>query len=468
MTAGRILHLGLGNFHRAHQAVYTEDAVSADDGWEITGVATASRSVVEALHRQGMRYNVVTLSPQRTDVRQVGTITDAFVAADEPARVVEEIAQPATRVVSLTVTEKGYDLRPGSRRLNLDAPGIRHDLRGGPPRSTIGRLAAGLLRRAASAAGPVTLLSCDNVTGNGGTLAGLLREFSAAMPTHDGADLLAFLDGAVACPDTMVDRIVPATTDTHRRYAAEAGLPDAVPVPAEPFAMWVIRDDFAAGRPAWERAGAVLTDRVADYETVKVRLLNGTHSLLAYLGLLTGRSLIAEAASEPGIAEAARQLGEEYLPTLHVPDQLDIAGYRKELFERFTNHRLGHRNTQVGSDGSLKLAQRVPDAAMWHLDRGRVPSMLALLVAAWIQCLARPHRLDSEHTGTPTDPNAELLCELGARQPRSVLLARDCLQDKAILGQPLGERPEFVAAVGELLAVLDSHGVAAALRAGAC
>ncbi len=456
MTVRRVLHLGLGNFHRAHQAVYTADA--AGDPWEITGVATTSRSVVDTLHRQGMRYSVITLGPERTDVRPVEVITDAFVAADEPDRVVEEIARPATRVVSLTVTEKGYDLRPGSRRLNLDAPGIQHDLHGHPPRSTIGRLAAGLLRRAATGAGPVTVLSCDNVTGNGSVLAGLLREFAAAMPSREGDELLSVLDDAVTFPDTMVDRIVPATTAEHRRYAAEAGFRDEVPVPAEPFSMWVMRDDFAAGRPEWQQAGALLTDRVHDYETVKVRLLNGTHSLLAYLGLLTGRSLIADAASDPGIAQAAWQLGDEYLPTLCIPEELDVSAYREELVERFTNHRLGHRTTQVGSDGSLKLAQRVPEAAMWHLDRGQVPGTLALLVAAWLQCLARPHLLD---TGVPDDPRAGLLRDLGTHPSPS--LARICLQDKAILGQQLGKRESFVSAVGELLAVLNDHGVFGAL-----
>ncbi|HWM37348.1 MAG TPA: mannitol dehydrogenase family protein, partial [Streptomyces sp.] len=267
----RILHLGLGNFHRAHQALYTEDAGRSGDPWQITGAAGNTRTVVDALRRQRMRYSVVTLGPGQTGVRQVGSITDAFVAADEPHRVPDEIADPATRIVSLTVTEKGYDISAVARRLDLDAPGIRHDLQGHPPRSTIGRLAAGLLRRARGSGAPVTLLSCDNITANGTTLAGLLREFADAMPSKDGAELLAFLESAVSCPDTMVDRIVPATTGTHRQLAADAGFSDAVPVPAEPFTMWVMRDRFAAGRPAWEEAGAVLTDRVHDYETVKVR-----------------------------------------------------------------------------------------------------------------------------------------------------------------------------------------------------
>jgi fructuronate reductase len=470
----RILHLGLGNFHRAHQAVYTEDACGSGERWEITGVAGRNRGIVEALHRQQMRYSVVTLGPAQTVVRQVGSITDAFVSADEPRRVVDEIADPGIRVVSLTVTEKGYDLDALTRRLDLEAPDIRHDLERGPPRSTIGRLAAGLLRRARSCGAPVTLLSCDNITANGTTLAGLLRDFAAAMPQRDGAELLAFLDGAVTCPDTMVDRIVPATTDAHRRLAAEAGFPDAAPVPAEPFSMWVLRDEFAAERPAWEEAGAILTDRVHDYETVKVRLLNGSHSLLAYLGLLTGRDLIADAAADPGIAQAVARLGDEYVPTLDVPDGFDVAAYRSRLDERFANRRLAHRTAQVAADGSFKLAQRVPDAALWHLRRGRVPLVLALTVAAWLRCAARPEGepVRTAEVPAPADPHAELLGTLaeraaraGSRTERARHLARACLRDQVLLGQQLAEREEFTDTVASLLALLDEGGVAAALEA---
>ncbi len=466
----RILHLGLGNFHRAHQAVYTEDAGRAGEPWEITGVAGNTRGVVEALRRQEMRYSVLSLGPERTAVRQVASVTDAFVAADEPRRVVEEIADPGTRIVSLTVTEKGYDISAGARRLDLDAPGIRHDLEGGTPRSTIGRLAAGLLLRARSTGTPVTVLSCDNITANGTTLAGLLRDFAAAMPLRDGAELRAFLDGAVSCPDTMVDRIVPATTDEHRRLAAESGVADDVPVPAEPFSMWVLRDAFAAGRPAWEEAGAVLTDQVHAYETVKVRLLNGSHSLLAYLGLLTGRALIADAAADQGIAGAVSRLGDEYVPTLDLPDGFDVSAYRSQLDDRFANRRLAHRTAQVGSDGSLKLAQRVPDAALWHLRRGTVPTLLALTVAAWLRCTLLP--AGDGLADMPADPGAERLRALGDRAAgagspagRARDVVRTCLVDEAVLGRELADHGEFADAVGELLAALEAGGVPAALEA---
>lgn len=472
--ARRILHLGLGNFHRAHQALCTEEAGRFGDPWEITGVAGSTRGVVEALRRQRMRYSVVTLGPEETDVRQVASITDAFVAADEPGRVTREIADPGTRVVSLTVTEKGYDISPHARRLDLDAPGISGDLAGGaPPRSTVGRLAAGLLRRARESGAPVTLLTCDNVAANGTTLAGLLSDFATAMPRRqDGDELLAYLDEAVTCPDTMVDRIVPATTDAHRLLAADAGHQDEVPVPAEPFWMWVMRDGFAAGRPAWEDAGAHMTDRVHDYETVKVRLLNGSHSLLAYLGLLTGRDLIADAAADPAIAGAAHRLGDEYEPTLALPEDFDVAAYRKQLGERFANRRLAHRTSQVGADGSLKLAQRVPDAALWHLDAGRVPAGLALTVAAWLRVTAYPEELDADRTGVPVEPKGERIRALAARggavggsAQRARRLARAALTDEAVLGRRLGEHGEFVETVGTLLEALETGGVPAALAA---
>jgi fructuronate reductase len=467
----RVLHLGLGNFHRAHQALYTEDAGRSGDPWTITGVAGSSRGVVEALHRQRMRYSVVTLGPEQTDIRQVAAVTDAFVAADEPGRTTEEIADPATRVVSMTVTEKGYGISARTGGLDLDAPGIRHDLAGGPPRSTVGRLAAGLLRRSRTSAAPLTLLSCDNLRANGTTLARLLRDYADAMPARDGAELAGFLE-QVACPDTMVDRIVPATTDEHRRLAAEAGFADDVPVPAEPFTMWVMRDAFAAGRPAWEEAGAVFTDRVHDYETVKVRLLNGTHSLLAYLGLLTGRELIAEAAADPGIARAAALLGDEYEPTLALPEGFDVGAYRRQLGERFANRRLAHRTSQVAADGSLKLAQRVPDAALWHLRRGTLPVTLALTVAAWLECVARPGRVPDAAGGSPAEPRTTQLRALGERAAtagtpalRGQRLARLCLREEAVLGRELGEAHEFADAVGELLGELEGGGVPAALDA---
>lgn len=456
MSARRIVHLGLGNFHRAHQVVYTQDA---GDGWTVTGVACRSRRVVEALRAQRMRYTVVTIDGSRSAVRPIDVITEAFVAADAPDAVLERIADPATRVVSLTVTEAGYACRPGRRELDVDSPAVRADLAGtDAARSTIGLLCRGLDRRAAAGAGPVTLLSCDNLSGNGEVLRAVTTQFAAAA----GLDrLAAYLDTEVGFPSTMVDRIVPATTARHVELARAAGYDDAVPVPAEPFSQWVLQPDFRAGRPDWERAGAVVTGDVAAYEAVKVRLLNGSHSLIAYLGLLRGHEFIAAAFADPIVRAAADALGAEYVPTLRVPAGLDLDDYRVQLGRRFDNAALEHRTGQVGTDGSLKLAQRVPDAARWYLERGRTPDALALLMAAFLRVLTRADAVPGDRR--PADPAAPRLADLGRRCPDPAELARAVLIDDALLGHDLAGRSPFVERVGELLGVLDGAGTDAAV-----
>jgi fructuronate reductase len=412
----RIVHLGLGNFHRAHQAVYTEDA----GGWEITGVANRSRAVVDALRAQQL-YTVITVSDGPADVRPVRVITEALVAADEPAEVVRRIADPATEIVTLTMTEAGYHLRPGTRDLAPDLPAD----------SLLGLLARGLVRRAT----PITVLSCDNLTANGELLRHVLGQY------HPNC-----LDAA-AFPSSMVDRITPATTAEHIALAKEAGYADAIPVPAEPFSQWVIEPDFAAGRPAWENAGALLSPEVHAYETVKVRLLNGCHSLIAYLGLLRGHAYIASAFADEPIATAVELLMSDYVPTLHLPADFDLAGYRNQLAARFANSALGHRTAQVGTDGSMKLAQRVPDAVAWHHKSGSVPAGLALLVAAFLHVSCHPEAIDERLVDRPTDPALPRLRELGT-QPR---LAHRVLVEEALFGPKVAQASEFVDAVADRL-----------------
>lgn len=414
----RIVHLGLGNFHRAHQAVYTEDA---GGDWTITGVANRSRSVVDALRVQAMGYTVITVADGPPRVRPVRVLTEALVAADEPEEVVRRIADPATEIVTLTVTEAGYHLRPGTRDLD---PAV-------PPTSPLALLARGLVRRSA----PITVLSCDNLTGNGPLLRQVLGQYDP-----NSVDAASF-------PATMVDRIVPATGPEHVAMATAAGFVDAVPVPAEPFSQWVIEPDFAAARPAWEDAGALLSTEVHAYETVKVRLLNGCHSLIAYLGLLRGHRFIASAFADPVVASAVDDLMADYSPTLRLPAGFDLDGYRKQLIARFANAALGHRTAQVGTDGSMKLAQRVPDAVEWHRRAGRVPGALALLVAAFLDVSCHPDAIDENHVGRPTDPALPRLRELGTRAD----LARRVLVDEALLGPKVAEATDFVAAVAARL-----------------
>ncbi|MBO0826281.1 MAG: mannitol dehydrogenase family protein, partial [Streptosporangiales bacterium] len=284
-----VVHLGVGAFHRAHQAVYTEDA----GDWGICGVTQRSARVARRLLPQDGLYAVLTKGPGAGDARVVGAVREVLVGPDDPASVVARIADPAVRVVTLTVTEKGYRRDPATGRLRRDDPEVAADLAGRTPRTVVGQLVAGLDARRCTDAGPLTVVCCDNLPSNGPALRALVGDYVG----DDG--LAAWIAGSVRFPATMVDRIVPATTDADRAEVTRLlGVVDDGAVVAEPFSQWVIEDDFAADRPAWEKAGAVLTADVAPYETVKLRMLNGAHSTLAYLGALAGHEHIADAVAD--------------------------------------------------------------------------------------------------------------------------------------------------------------------------
>jgi len=462
VTETGIVHLGLGNFHRAHQAVYTAAALGHTDGpWGILGVAGRSTDVADAMRAQDLRYSVVEIAPDHTRVTVPAVHTAVLVADRDPGAVPAAIAAPGTAIVTLTVTEHGYTYSPRTHGLDLDAPAVRADLRGDePPRTTIGRIVRGLQLRLRTHAAPVTVLSCDNLAANGEHTGRLVREFVAALPAAERDELQPWIDAAVTFPNGMVDRIVPATTDAYRAAAsAQLGVIDTIPVPAEPFSMWVLQDRFAAGRPAWEHGGAIFTDDVEPYELLKLRLLNGTHSLIAYLGALDGRGTIPAAAAQPFVADAARRvLHDDYLPSVTVPADVDLDAYVAQLFERWSNTALGHRTQQVGSDGSAKLGQRVPEPALLQLRAGRMPHHLALTVAAYLCCLAPHADVDpGPHAAAMVDPARSGL--LTARQrTRSTRKFVAAVLDDGLLGRELAAHSTFTARVAELVDVITAHG----------
>lgn len=462
-----IVHLGLGNFHRAHQAVYTAAAQRVEPGrWGIVGVANRSAAVVDALHAQDMLYTVVEVSPGRSEFSVPAIHTDAYVSAHDPARVVADLADRATRIASLTVTEHGYSYSPSTGHLAVEDPDVAADLdavsRGTTaPRSVVGQLVAALRVRAGGHGEPLTILSCDNLSGNGDHTRRLVAEFAANCPGAD--DVLEFLRTRVSFPNSMVDRIVPSTTDAYRELVArELGHRDEVPVPAEPFTQWVLEDRFAAGRPAWESAGAVFSDEVHGYEELKLRLLNGTHSLIAYLGVLSGCPTIPDSVARPEIRAAARAvLREEYLPSVRVPAGVDVEAYERELFSRWDNSALGHRSSQVGSDGSVKLRQRIPQPALTALRAGRFPHHLALTAAAYLTCVAPLPGFDPGPVAALVqDPAAAGLRAANCRTGHD--LALRALERSHLLGAELAAEASFTARVGEFVDLLHTHGPAAA------
>lgn len=454
----RIVHLGLGNFHRAHQAVYTQDAHQPDGrDWRITSVSFRNRRLVQTMRDQRCRYTVLEVGPGAAPPREISAIDEALLVADEADRVVDAIADARTTTVTLTVTEKGYAFRPGNHDLDVDDEAVRRDATlNAPPATAPGILAAGLLRRLDHGE-PIDLVSCDNVGHNGAGLRTVMQQYAALLPGAQGSALRDYLE-VIGTPDTMVDRIVPRTTDATREAVARMGIRDSVPVPAEPFSMWVVDDTFTAPRPAWEDAGAIVSAEVGAYELVKLRLLNASNSMLAYLGLLTSRSEIADAAADPAIrAIADRGLGDEMQPTIDLPTGFDAHAYREQVFTRFRNHELRHTCQQVGSDGSLKLTQRVHGAVAWHAARGHTPDHLALLAAAWLRVTADATQVGIPTADLPFEPVRDAVLAIAENARTATGLAHAILVDEAMLGHPLTSQPAYVDRVGELLGALRTH-----------
>ena len=394
--AAGIVHIGIGAFHRAHQAVYTDDAMGAGDrDWGIVGVSLRSGDVAAQLTPQDGLYSVSTRSAAGTGTRLIGAVQKVLVAADGPQAVIDAIAAPTTHIVSFTVTEKGY-LRRADGSLDLAAAV------GNP--SLYRFLAAGLAARRAAGLGGLTLLSCDNLAGNGAVLRRLMREYLAAY--HP--DLSAWFDGECTCPATMIDRIVPATTDADRAAVEAAlGARDEGAVVTEAFSQWVIEDDFAGPRPRWENVGAELVADVAPYETAKLRMLNGAHSALAYIGLGKGHDYVHQAIADADVRPVIERLMRaEAAPTIAAAPGQDLAAYADALLDRFANPALNHRLVQIAMDGSQKIPQRWLETLAWHQQRGARCSSLESAIAAWIAFLRSDHPID--------DPLADKLREAAA------------------------------------------------------
>ena len=382
--AAGIVHIGIGAFHRAHQAVYTDDAMGAGDrDWGIVGVSLRSGDVAAQLNAQDGLYTVSTRSAAGSELRLIGAVQKVLVAAGNPQSVIDAIAAPTTHIVSFTVTEKGY-LRRADGSLDLAAA---------VGASSLYRfVAAGLAARKAAGLRGVTLLSCDNLAGNGAVLRRLMREYLAAC--HP--DLSGWFDGECTCPATMIDRIVPATTDADRAaIEGELGVRDEGAVVTEGFSQWVIEDDFAGPRPGWEAVGAELVADVAPYETAKLRMLNGAHSALAYIGLGRGHEYVHQAIADPDIRPVIERLmRDEAAPTIDAAPGQDLAAYAGALLDRFANPALHHRLIQIAMDGSQKIPQRWLETLAWHQARGaRCPSLEAA-IEAWIAFLLSDHPID--------------------------------------------------------------------------
>jgi fructuronate reductase len=407
-VATGIVHLGLGAFHRAHQALYTEALLAAGDmRWGIVGVSLREPRAAEALSAQDHLYSVTERHGEAVRTRVVGALRGALFAPQTMPAVIAAIADPAITIITSTVTEKGYSQNPSTGDLDLADPGIQHDLSNpDQPRTTLGVLAAGLRRRAADA--PITIVCCDNMAGNGDTLRKLLVQYSSQLD----AGLARRIETDIGLPNSMVDRIVPAATpDSLDWVAARLGLRDAAAIVCEPFTQWVVEDRFSGPRPAWEDAGAVLTSDVRPYQAMKLRLLNGTHSALAYCGQLCGLQTVSDAMLHPQLGAFARRLMlEDLRATVVAPAGYDVAAYCGALLKRFENPALAHRTQQIAMDGTQKVPVRWLPALRESLAAGVERPQLERALAAWLHYLSSG-RSDSGAALVISDPGAPALAE---------------------------------------------------------
>lgn len=443
-----VVHFGPGAFHRAHQAFYFDQLLATDPRWGICAVSLKSPGVRDALQPQDGLYTLAQLDAETT-FRIVGSIVEVLVAPEDPPSVFARLAAPATRFVTLTVTEKGYTLS-AEGGLDEKHPDIVHDLANPrEPRSAVGYIVEGLRRRFAAGLPPYAVVACDNLADNGWRLKAAVVAFAARID----ADLAAWIEAEGRFPRTMVDSITPATDDALRaRVQTATGLEDAWPIQREAFTQWVVEDVLPTDAPDLASVGVILTDDVRGFERAKLRLLNGVHSTLAYAGILRGHETVFEAVSDPALETLARDLmAKDIIPTLTAPRGLDLADYAEAILGRFRNPEIRHYLAQIAWDGTQKLPFRILGTLTETLDAGRSIERLAIPLAAWMRFIA----LRAKTGEAITDPLADRLTEIGvgvtgdANTDVAAFLALDTVFPAA-----LTSNPTFVAAIEKAYADL--------------
>jgi mannitol 2-dehydrogenase len=461
VTVG-VVHFGVGGFHRAHQAAYHDRLMNAGEAldWGIcgAGVMPADRRMRDALAAQDGLYTLVVKHSDGTyEPRVVGSIVEYLLAEDDPEALLEKLAAETTRIVSLTVTEGGYNLHNVTGEFDAMNPAVASDLApGAVPRTTFGLITEGLARRRARGLAPFTVMSCDNLQGNGHLAH---RVFTAFARLRD-PELAEWIESEVRFPNSMVDRITPVTTDSDRREVHERfGLDDRWPVVCEPFTQWVLEDRFSAGRPPYERAGVQIVDDVEPYELMKLRLLNASHQGLAYFAYLCGYRLVHEAAQDPAFrAFLLGYMDGEATPTLAPVPGVDLAGYKHTLVERFSNPEVRDTVARLCAESSDRIPKWLLPVARWNAAHGGELRRSAAIVASWAR-----YAEGVDEQGRPIEVVDRLADELVplARRQRDDPLA--FLANRELFGD-LVDDERFVAAYRAALRSLHERGARATLE----
>src|SRR5438105_10372556 len=453
-----IVHLGVGGFHRAHMAVYLDDLaeqrITTDWGERGVGLLPGDQRMADALLPQNCLYTVVERAATGDVPRVVGSLGEYVFAPANSERVLGMLTEPATRIVSLTITEGGYLVDDKTGVFDASNAAVQQDVHStDAPRTVFGYLCSALERRRHAGTPPFTVLSCDNLQGNGSVARTAVVSFARL---RDAA-LANWIDANVAFPNGMVDRITPQTTDADRAMVEESfGIRDGWPVVTEPFRQWVIEDHFSNGRPQLEEVGVQIVPDVHPYETMKLRLLNASHQAMAYLGYLAGYRYAHEVMGDPDFTSFIQHfMDDEVTPLLPPVPGIDLADYKRTLLERFANPKIKDTLARLATDGSDRMPKFVLPSLFEALDRGRAHRLLTLVVAGFIRYLR-----GVDEQGQPiaiNDSRADELRRLvneGGTDPRSVLSVQRVFGD-------LGQRAEFVAELSAALAELEANGAKA-------
>jgi len=457
-----IVHIGVGGFHRAHQAVYLDDLLHLPGvaGWSICGVCLLPRDqkMYATMKQQDCLYTVVEQSHTGNNARVIGSITNILFAPDNPQAVIEKMALPECRIVSLTITEGGYYVNSATGEFDANHPDILYELaHPDQPKCVFGFLATALDQRRKHGILPFTVMSCDNIQSNGDVLKNMFLAFAHLRDPELGR----WLAEQGAFPNSMVDRITPVTTDEHRAMVQKRfGIDDGWPVVTEPFKQWVIEDHFCNGRPAWETVGAQMTQDVLPYEKMKIRLLNASHQALCYIGMLLGYQYVHQTMEDPRIRTLIEtMMDEEATPTLSEVPGVNLQEYKRTLIERFANPAINDQLARIGSLGSASLPKFIFPILMDQLAcQGKI-TRCAFTIAAWFRYLTG---FDDQGTKMPfSDPMAEKICPLaknGGSDPTALLSLHE------LFGDDLPRSQAFVDEVSRALRSFYEKGALATLE----
>ncbi len=458
-----IVHLGLGAFHRAHQAAMTDAALARSGGdWRIVGVSLRSRETAKALEPQNGLYTLIERDAGGARARVIGAVARTIAA--DPEATLAALCAPEVRIVTLTVTEKAYGIDRSTGAPSPSHPAVAADLaRPDAPSGVLGLLTAALGRRRAAGVPPFTVLCCDNLPANGAFLRGGVVGFAR----QTDPSLAGWIEREVAFPSSMVDRITPAATEaTLREAEALTGCTDLAAIETEPFTQWVIEDRFPQGRPAWEAGGAVFTDDVEPFERMKLRMLNGAHSMLAYAGFLSGHVLVREVMEDAVLADLVARHLRAAAATLEPIDGVDFEDYATDLQDRFRNPAIAHATYQIAMDGTEKMPQRIWSPALDALDARQDLAPFAFATAAWMRYCLGVDAVGESYA--LRDPRADEIAAALAEGPRQATSLSGALHDLPdLIPAPLGDNADWRAAVEARLVVMLDRGVAEAVRAEA-